>query len=317
MVDKTLKDSPRREISLHDIKSVESVIPEHFLADYQKLVILLEKYYEFTQSTVSPSSELNKIYDGKDVLSIDPNFLKYITDKLLINQNRFVSDDVKRLSVLYSNDFYRSKGTKYSIEQFFRAYFGVTPEVVYTKNNVFILNESQIGPESLRYLINDKLYQTFALLIRTEIPTSDWIDDYKTFVHPAGMYVEGEVTIVSVGTAATSAPAMPDLLEVVDDPIFLSVATATPESFDDVTGIVSKSVDSSTRITLDKNIEYYQGIPMAILDKQYDTVEEWAGTNSPTFDEDSAIGDDRAPRMSNTTDTLDETNYVYYEDSSP
>lgn len=80
------------------------------------------------------------------------------------------------------------------------------PDVVYTKENVFIVGNrddieaSKIGPESQRYLTDDKLYQEFAVLIKADQPISSWLEEYKLFVHPAGMYVGGEVQIVSDNT---------------------------------------------------------------------------------------------------------------------
>ena len=52
------------------------------------------------------------------------------------------------------------------------------------------------------------------------------------------------------------------------------------------------------------------------IGRNYDTIEEWIGTNSPTFDEDSAVGDPYAPRMSTELDTFDEVNYIWYDSDS-
>ena len=54
---------------------------------------------------------------------------------------------------------------------------------------------SNIGPESLRYITNDKLYQTLSILIRSTVPVGKWLDTYKLFVHPAGFFIGSELVI--------------------------------------------------------------------------------------------------------------------------
>ena len=79
--------------------------------------------------------------------------------------NPTLKDSKTRWFRKYSNTLYRSKGTKYSIQQFFRTFFGIDPEIIYTKKNVFKVGETDsfIGDQSQRFLTNDKLYQTFAI----------------------------------------------------------------------------------------------------------------------------------------------------------
>ena len=45
----------------------------------------------------------------------------------------------KREAADYSSTLYKSKGTKYSIEQFFRVFYNSFVEVKHTKENVFIV----------------------------------------------------------------------------------------------------------------------------------------------------------------------------------
>ncbi|MEK9696789.1 MAG: hypothetical protein VW270_13595, partial [Candidatus Poseidoniales archaeon] len=59
--------------------------------------------------------------------------------------------------------------------------------------------DSLIGSGTIKRLTNDKFYQLFALMIQTPVSTNVWREAYKTFVHPAGMYLESRVLITSVG----------------------------------------------------------------------------------------------------------------------
>jgi hypothetical protein len=163
----------------------------------------------------NPNGILNRIYSTRDATSIPKMQLPFLEDELLLGEAYFGGFINKREAVKFSNTLYRSKGTKYSIEQFFRGFFGVDPEVIYPKENVFRVGPaidlekdsvntageqvkeraSNLGPESLRYITNDKLYQTLSILLRSTIPVGKWIDTYKLFVHPAGFFIGSELVI--------------------------------------------------------------------------------------------------------------------------
>ena len=104
--------------------------------------------------------------------------------------------------------FNSASETQYSAPQsvqFFRMFFETDPVVEYTKERRLMIGpgpdsdklgeDGIIGFEAQRFITNNKLYQTFAIAIRIGIPVSLWRDVYKLFVHPAGMYFEGEVLI--------------------------------------------------------------------------------------------------------------------------
>ena len=192
-------DKKRRHINLRDAK-VESVLPEHFSDSYPKFISLLEKYYDFMDSDHS-TELLSHLFAARDVNETDITLLSYIEDELLLGEAYFEgfgeTESQKRAAANFSNILFRSKGTKFAIEWFFRSFYGLDSEVTYTKENIFNIGEtsSRIGPESLRYITDDKLYQTFALLVRAGIPISKWRETFKLFAHPAGMYLGAEVLI--------------------------------------------------------------------------------------------------------------------------
>ena len=192
-------DKKRRYINLRDAK-VQGVLPEHFADSYPKFISLLEKYYDFMDSDHS-TELLSHLFAARDVNETDITLLSYIEDELLLGEAYFEgfgeTESQKRAAANFSNILFRSKGTKFAIEWFFRSFYGLDAEVTYTKENIFNIGEtsSRIGPESLRYITDDKLYQTFALLVRAGIPISKWRETFKLFAHPAGMYLGAEVLI--------------------------------------------------------------------------------------------------------------------------
>lgn len=199
-------DKGRRHINLREMQ-VENVLPEHFGQFYPKFISLLTRYYEW-QDQNNPNELLHHLFSARDINETDISLLSFIEDEFLLGEAYFEGfgeeDYEKRAAANFSNHLFRSKGTKFAIEWFFRSFYGLDSEVLYPKENVFTLNNttSQIGPDSLRYLTNDKLYQTFALLVRVGVPLSKWKDVFKLFAHPAGMYLGAEVSIDNIISAS-------------------------------------------------------------------------------------------------------------------
>ena len=321
--DYTLKDNFRRDYRFTDHHSVAQVLPDYFKTDYPKLIKLLEAYNQFEDSDQSPARLVHDIITARDITANDLSLLSFIEDELLLGQSYFEGFDNKRAAAKYSNNLYRSKGTLYSIQQFFRTFFGVTPDVRYTKEDRFMIGEdtSRIGPESQKYITDDKLYQVFAILIKADIPISRWKEAYKLFVHPAGMYFGGEVLLEAAGSLEFGI--MPDFEGISFNPVVQGEASlGTALQFTDITGEVDsdgRGTYGKLRISLPEAIEAIQDVSLAEIDRNYDTIRELISATSPTLDEDSAGTDGRVQRFSQDRtvfDTMDEVKYTYYDSDS-
>ena len=321
--DYTLKDNLRRDYRFTDYHYVEQVLPSYFAEDYPKLIKLLEAYNQFEDSDQSPARLVHDIITARDITANDLSLLSFIEDELLLGQSYFEGFSNKRAAAKYSNNLYRSKGTLYSIQQFFRTFFGVTPDVRYTKEDRFMIGEdtSRIGPESQKFLTDDKLYQVFAILIKADIPISQWKEAYKLFVHPAGMYFGGQVLLEETGSLSLGV--MPDFVKANVVPVVQGEATlGTPLLVTDLTGEVDsdgRGTYGKLRIGLPDAIEAIQDVPLSEIDRNYDTIRELISTTSPTMDEDSAGTDGRVQRFSqdrSVFDTMDEVKYTYYDSDS-
>ena len=304
--DKTLRDTKRRDLNLRE-SQVESVLPEHYLQDYPKFVTFLKKYYEFEGDGDSLTKFLDNIFDTRDVTSTDLKLLEYFEDEYLLGQNYFQGFTDKRTAVKYSSYLYRAKGTKYSIRQFFKTFFNIEPDVVYTKQYIFKLNESKLGAQSARYLTDNKLYQTFAVEIRSELSVEQWRDAYKLMAHPAGMYLGGLTQIVGEG-ALDALQYDPGVA--IKPPIVLEgEGLFAPTAFEQNTALFdfgSSSLlgeDSAGGRTLlfrvnmgnasdaiDKggnDLNDVQDLTIANLDGLYSSLGEYLTPDSPTLDDDS------------------------------
>ena len=293
--DATLTDIGRRELGNFTTHTVDQVLPSFFQEEYPKLVSLLNHYYDFEHSDDSPAKMIHDLFLNRDITQTDLQLLSYIETELLLGQSFFEGFSDKRAAAKYSNQLYRAKGTKYSIQQFFRIFFGVDPDVVYTKENVFKVGEekSTIGLENQKYLTNDKLYQTFALLVKTDISSNEWREPYKLFAHPAGMYIGSEVQIVSAVEDALSAP-----LVVVEPPPPIAVhATASFGDFTntDMTALVDDELIDSAGVLSRIRPELISLDTLSLeqietIDNQYSSLREAQIASSPTFDDSDEVG---------------------------
>ena len=208
-LDRTLDDNNRRQIDFRQYE-VKKVLPAYFQEEYETLIKFLEYYYEYLEQDENVHI-LHNLYRSRDITQVDTKLLQFIEDELLLGQSYFQGFINKREAAKFSNLLYRSKGSLYSIQQFFRAFFQDDPTVEYTKEKIFKLNDSKIGSESGKFITDDKLYQELAILIKSGIPISTWLDVYKLFVHPGGMYVGGQLELVSANEAIPTR--MPELLQ--------------------------------------------------------------------------------------------------------
>lgn len=289
--DDTLKDINRREIAIPK-HSIKEVLPEFFRTEYPKLITLLEQYYEYEDADTTPSKLIHDLFYARDVTQTDLSLLSFIEDELLLGQSYFEGFADKRAAAKYSSTLYRSKGTKYSIQQFFRTFFGVDPEVIYTKENVFKVGD-EIGFNSQKFLTDNKLYQNFAILVKSDIAFAKWREPYKLFTHPAGMFIGSEVQIVTSVVDELTAPTV-----IPADPPAISVeATASFGQFGitDLTALVddiytdSDGVLSRINPAL-ANIDQFSLETIETINNQYSTLREAQIASSPTFDDSDEVG---------------------------
>ena len=285
--DKTLTDNNRREINLQDYHPVKEILPSYFQDQYPKFIKFLENYYDFMDSDQSPSKLIDDLFLSRDITAVDLELLNFIEDELLLGTQYFEGFTNKRAAAKYSNTLYRSKGSLYSIQQFFRTFFSISPDVVYTKKNIFEIGVSEIGPESLRYITDNKLYQKYAILIKAAIPINEWLDAYKLFVHPSGMYIGGEVQILSNNTSPSTSMPIAVIDETAQGLVIQGEAAVT---FITVPEIVGNSLnDSGNNIVTDLNnmILHYQHMSIAELHNNFDDLSSLVKMNSMTMDNNS------------------------------
>ena len=398
-IDKTLTDRYRRELTI-DKPSVYEVLPAHYDEKYPKLIKFLQEYYNSHEEADNPVEKLNDLLLSRDITGASTELLTFISNELLLGKPYFESFNDKRTSLQFSNLLYRSKGTEFSINQFFRVFYGLDIEVRYGKDEVFYVGdpnreemvftgEGENGPtnypytfkgsdlgvlvsdsdgvyqilrqntdylvdfssqtillqtldsagsgldsdDSLmsflategklavgsnlkvvanrrtqttigsdvtnKYITNDKFYQLYGLLISTPIGVSTWKDAYKTFVHPAGMYLAGQVSILSVYDLDLGG--QPTLIEPPPPVDAFSTASILKRSGEGLftTSVTEVSEDSDGNFVRTRVNDMRHPYNVAGWHTQYGSIARADDIDGRTMDETFAD-------LSNTINTLDE-----------
>ena len=293
---------------------VKQVIPEYFRTAYPTLVTFLEKYYDYIEDDDggrdSFSYVIQTIYQLREAES---NTLSDLDELLYeIGYNVKIDDfdstvDPRHLAKLIAY-FHRTKGREISANGFFNAFFGEDATITYPKNDMFILNESKLGPEYLKYIRDDKRYQIFSILMTSGVSITKWRKLFQKFVHPSGFYIAGDVQLIGVASGSCTGPTV-----LIDSSAgeYLVLGTATPAEFatlSSITGIVPDSEDSdlsAERINLALVINPVASSIISGTDNQYNTIKEFLSANSQTLDKDSD-GTIKSVGFSNTLETFDE-----------
>jgi len=295
-------------------RKVRDALPEFFTQDFPKLVTFLEKYYDYLDSddVSSFDNQLRQIYQTRDTQEVPSKLLSTLISEIAAGNtgDNFTDPNFYAQRI---HELHRTKGSRFSIEEFFRAFYQQNVEVEYPKNNIFTVGHdsagplSRIGAESNKFIRNNALYQIYSILIKSPLAQTTWIELYKKFVHPAGFYIAGSVQTDVEAIGTLSAPlASPDS----GNPgVISSAVTSAIAPFTQMT-ILSEglSIDSGGfRSQLGQTIDKYQSIPANELNTIYGNINEILTVKSFTFD-DSDIGDSAGtarPDFSIALETMD------------
>jgi len=309
-----LEDVNRRDLNFATSK-VKEVLPEYFLAEYPKLITLLEKYYEYLDSDADDAfkKQINDLFSIRDVSQTSLESLDEIISEIGNGLEVASFFQQPRLMAKLLAEFYSSKGTLVSAEGFFRAFYNEEITIEYPKDKIFILNESQVGYESQKFIQDDGIYQIFSILIKAGLSVTDYQSLYTRFVHPAGWHFQGQVQTegkVTVGVVGTGQ----DPLDSSGPVILVDEANvAAAAGFHELTAFL-ESDGVSIRIADEEDIiSRFSDITLESLDTYYDTIARVISPESFTFDDSDAT---RRPDTAITLETMDNSVFTRYTSDS-
>lgn len=189
------QDELRLNISLSD-NLVKEVLPSYFTKEYPVLVSFLEAYYEYVQQEGEFGNVIDDLVNIRDLSSTELQYLDLILKEIGLGMSQEFFTNPREVAKNFAN-FFRVKGTKYSYEGFFRAFYNSPAELSYPKEQMFTVGDpvSIIGAESPKILQDSRIYQFLSVLLKTEESLAKWESLYKKFVHPAGIHLYHEMQI--------------------------------------------------------------------------------------------------------------------------
>lgn len=313
-----VKDLNRRNLSFSRSK-IREALPEYFQTDYPNLVSFLEAYYEFMEGEDEKAfkTDINNLFVARDPQQAEVQYLDNLIAEIGngLKSSSFFANP--RLMATLLSQFYRVKGSLNSAEGFFRGFYGQEVQIEYPKKQMFIVGESQIGYESLKYIQNNGLYQVFSILIKSSLTVSDYIDLYKKFVHPAGFYFLGQLTIHSEGDVDPTTPGIPEPLESDEavkliNEVSIGLDLGGVVGGDNTTGLYD-SGQGRFRFRLNDYVYTYGDYSVEQIENYYVSIAELLSPNSFTFDDS---GDSYSPRTSMTFETMDNEMFTRYTSDS-
>ena len=288
---------------------VKQVLPEHFTDSYPSLVAFLEGYYEFLDSDDNFGGAINELLTIRDVQDATLKNLDFIFDEVALGVagGQFL---FPREALINFGNFFRVKGSLYSAEGFFRAFFNEDVEIIYPKERLLIVGESQIGAEADALLQDGKIFQVFSVLIRSPISFVTWEELYRNFVHPAGFHLAAEVVLEGIGEVPIqTAEAIYDPFKNITKVFSTAEVFSTTQAFGSVSLLLPDDGDAdsaSERMNPYVKMSQYSAFSMDSIASMYNSIEEWGGYKL-TFDEADSTGS--AVRFDHTLKTFDQRQF--------
>lgn len=303
-----LEDLGRRNIDFRR-RSIKEALPEYFTSEYPDLIDLLDNYYAFLDSDGKDAfdAEIHQLNIVRDVGQTPSTYLDNLINETTGLQTGGLFKE-PRFTLRRFADFYRTKGSRFSAEEFFQAFYQQDAVVEYPKKDIFTIGQDKIGYEAGKYITDNARYQIFSILVKVGLSTSQYETLYKKFVHPAGFYFEGEV--VTEAEAGGLVDSM--IISAPGDFGFLlqSEVTIQPDLFTSVTGLVD-SGDMQYRYDLNLLVSAFQDLSSTEIDTMYRNIHEAIDANSFTLDDSDKM------TLSNTLETIDNDMFTrYLSDSS-
>lgn len=291
----------RNHISFHNSKVAEA-LPDFYDSEYPLFVKFLETYYDYMDGDANGSFSrlIRDLFHSRDISSLTSSlddsgnpihneFLNSVLEEIGDGLESSSFYDNPRMMTRLIADFYRSKGTQISAEQFFKAFYNEDVEVTYPKRNIFILNDkpggSLVGPQSLKYIQDDKRYQIFSVLLKTGLSFNDYEELYRKMVHPAGFHLAADVVLQGLGEINVSAGLTTDPLAPSEAPLqllSLSSPLASPQ-FSLLTMNETDSADTGFIVSSMKIMDQYNHMSVERISEIYGTIAEWASPTSVTM----------------------------------
>ena len=185
------------------------LIPSSIRGDAKTLVSLLESYYDHLNSEGLPSAEIGGLLSLKDIDLVSSKYFTQIEE--LIGKsipNSVVLNKVELYKTIVK--YYNTRGSEDSIHLFFKLFLNKVVEIIYPKEFLFDLSSGSgewvdettyeysdnrsFASDSIK-LYDGYFYQDYSYVIKSDLDSGIWLNDYLRFVHPSGLKLFTSIVI--------------------------------------------------------------------------------------------------------------------------
>lgn len=294
---RTVNFHNRRNINFSS-QHVLDVLPEYFPSTYPNLISFLEKYYESMEQDYRLIEVFrNGLYSLRDLEEVDIRYLDSIFYEIGNGARDEYFQDPRMIGKLL-HLLIQNRGTEFSVELFFRLFFGDVPEIIYPKDQMLYVfsgdstdqQRSKIGVTDRRIMQNGARYQLLSVVIRSGVSIDLWESLYRKFVHTAGFFLSAEVVIENDAFSTSFADDLVDDLGI--NSVTVEPSVEEVDNMVNFTGLleIAHHIDSGGTVfitNVEKTPERYADIDVGYLDSHYENIFDQTRLASFTMDEDS------------------------------
>lgn len=170
----------------HEVARVEQLIPRELRKDSALFIEFLKEYYRFMNEPAAPSYEISKANEQHDLYQIEEKYLQNLQSFIAAYVPNSRNIPVRQLYRLIVKYFYNNRGSRESIDIFFRLFFNTTANIV-ENFDPLILRTEEITPENSDHQTRlIKAWKPYSYGIETNVLIGEWEAAYKALVHPIG-----------------------------------------------------------------------------------------------------------------------------------
>ena len=177
--------------------SAADVLPDFFETQAKNLIVLIKQYYKHLNSELNPSYEISNLISAHDIDLASEKYLDAIERIIAPNIPQSETLDRQRLFKIIAN-YYTNRGSEESIYTFFKIFYNEVVTLIYPKDFIFNISDDQSVASDKFRLRDSYRWQEFSYLISSNRDAAEWKNEFKKFVHPAGLKFFTALTISAV-----------------------------------------------------------------------------------------------------------------------
>ena len=132
----------KRRLKSFQNRKVKESLPEFYTSEFPTLVTFLEKYYNFVDSASGEhifGNDAKQFFATKDIREMPSGLLNSLVSELAGGLKTGENFTDRRYALTRLADLARTKGSRFSLEEFFRLFYQQRAEVEYGKESMGLI----------------------------------------------------------------------------------------------------------------------------------------------------------------------------------